>query len=60
MSIARDAAPPRISGIATTVPPGESAVSGDVPVTHQSLADRLRRGSRAAMSTVFTEHVDTI
>ncbi|GAA3715205.1 RNA polymerase sigma factor [Microlunatus aurantiacus] len=59
MSIARDATP-RISGIARTVPPGEPAVSADLPVTHESLTDRLRRGSRAAMSTVFTEHVDTI
>lgn len=60
MSIARGATPPPVPGIARTVPSADPVGSDDRPIAYASLTDELRRGSRAAMSTVFSEHVDRI
>ncbi len=59
MSIARGVTPP-VPGIARTVPPGDPVAADAHPVASISLTDQLRRGSREAMTTVFSEHVDTI
>jgi RNA polymerase sigma factor (sigma-70 family) len=59
MSTARGVTSPG-PGIARTVPSGEPPAAHDPPIASASLVDELRRGSRAAMSTVFSEHVDTI
>lgn len=59
MPIARGVTSP-LSGVARTVPSGEPTAADHRPIASASLTDELRRGSREAMSTVFSEHVDTI